>query len=62
MILTSNLTFGSWDTAFTGDGVLTVATLDRILHHFIIGNINGESFRLEDKRKSGLLGKTAARR
>jgi DNA replication protein DnaC len=25
MILTSNLTFGSWDAAFAGDGVLTVA-------------------------------------
>ena len=33
MILTSNLTFGSWDSAFAGDGVLTVAMLDRILHH-----------------------------
>jgi DNA replication protein DnaC len=55
MILTSNLTFGSWDSAFAGDGVLTVAMLDRILHHYVIGNINGESFRLEDKRKAELL-------
>ena len=46
MILTSNLTFGSWDSAFAGDGVLTVAMLDRILHHSIIVSINGESFRL----------------
>jgi DNA replication protein DnaC len=59
MILTSNLTFGSWDSAFAGDGVLTVAMLDRILHHSIIVSINGESFRLKDKRKAGLLGKTA---
>ena len=59
MILTSNLTFGSWDSAFAGDGVLTVAMLDRILHHSIIVNINGESFRLKDKRKAGLLGKVA---
>jgi hypothetical protein len=36
MILTSNLTFGSWDSAFAVDGVLTVAMLDRILHHSII--------------------------
>ena len=43
MILTSNLTFGSWDTAFAGDAVLTVAMLDRILHHSIIVSINGES-------------------
>ncbi len=59
MILTPNLTFGSWDSAFAGDGVLTVAMLDRILHHSIIVSINGESFRLKDKRKAGLLGKTA---
>jgi DNA replication protein DnaC len=55
MILTSNLTFGSWDGAFAGDGVLTVAMLDRILHHSIIVNINGESYRLKDKRTAGLL-------
>jgi hypothetical protein len=55
MILTSNLTFGSWDTAFAGDSVLTAAMLDRILHHSIIVSINGESFRLKDKRKAGML-------
>jgi hypothetical protein len=46
----------SWDSAFAGDSVLTAAMLDRILHHSIIININGESFRLKDKRKAGLLG------
>jgi DNA replication protein DnaC len=35
--------------------VLTAAMLDRVLHHSIIVNINGESFRLKDKRKAGLL-------
>jgi DNA replication protein DnaC len=54
-ILTSNLTFGSWDSAFAGDAVLTGAMLDRILHHSTIISINGESFRLKDKRKAGLL-------
>ena len=58
MIPPSNLTFGSWDSAFAGDGVLTVAMLDRILHHSIIVSINGESFRLKDKRKAGIPGKT----
>jgi DNA replication protein DnaC len=55
MVLTSNLSFGSWDSAFAGAGVLTVATLDRILHHSTIARVNGESFRLKDKRKAGLL-------
>jgi DNA replication protein DnaC len=62
MIRTSNLTFGSWDRAFAGAGVLTAAMLDRILHHAIILKISGESFRRRDKRKAGLLsapGKTA---
>ena len=55
MILTSNLTFGSWDSAFAGDSVLTAAMLDRVLHHSTIVSINGESYRLKDKRKAGLL-------
>ena len=55
MILTSNLTFGSWDSVFAGDSVLTAAMLDRVLHHATIVSINGESFRLKDKRKAGVL-------
>jgi len=57
MILTSNLTFGSWDTACAGDSVLTAAMLDRILHHSTIVNINGERYRRKDKLKAGLLPK-----
>ena len=55
MILASNLTFGGWDSAFAGDSVLTAAMLDRVLHHSIIVSITGESYRLKDKRKAGLL-------
>jgi len=33
--------------------------LDRILHHSIIVSINGESFRLKDKRKAAVLSKLA---
>ena len=55
MILTSNLTFGSWDSAFAGDSVLTAAMLDRVLHHSTIVAINGDSYRLKDKHKAGLL-------
>src|SRR5580704_19234263 len=43
MILTSNLTFGSWDQAFAGDPVLTAAMLDRLLHHSTVVSIQGES-------------------
>src|SRR6185312_13400010 len=41
-ILTSNLTFGSWDQAFAGDPVLTAAMLDRLLHHSTVVAIQGE--------------------
>jgi DNA replication protein DnaC len=60
MILTSNLTFGSWDQAFAGDPVLTAAMLDRLLHHSTVVAIQGESYRLKDKRRAGVLKTPAA--
>lgn len=61
MILTSNLTFGSWDQAFAGDTVLTAAMLDRLLHHATVVQISGESYRLKDKRRAGLMAKKESR-
>ena len=55
LILTSNLSFGSWDEAFASDAVLTAAMLDRILHHATVVQISGESYRLKDKRRAGIL-------
>lgn len=55
MILTSNLAFGSWDDAFAGDAVLTAAILDRVLHHAAVVQISGESYRLKDKRRAGIM-------
>jgi DNA replication protein DnaC len=55
IVLTSNLTFGSWDEAFAGDAVLTAAMLDRILHHATVVQISGESYRLKDKRRAGIM-------
>jgi DNA replication protein DnaC len=55
MILTSNLAFGSWDEAFANDAVLTAAMLDRILHHATVVQIAGESYRLKDKRRAGIM-------
>ncbi len=54
VVVTSNLTFGTWDQAFAGDAVLTAAMLDRLLHHAILVHIQGDSWRLKDKRKAGL--------
>jgi DNA replication protein DnaC len=44
IILTSNLTFGSWDQAFAGEAVLTAALLDRLLHHATVVQISRESY------------------
>lgn len=55
MVLTSNLAFGSWDEAFAGDAVLTAAMLDRILHHATVVQIAGDSYRLKDKRRAGIM-------
>lgn len=53
MILTSNLPFTQWATAFADDQTLTAAMLDRLLHHAHIVQISGESYRLKGKRKAG---------
>lgn len=63
VILTSNLAFGQWDATFAGDAALTAALLDRLLHHAHVITIRGESYRLKDKRKAGLVeAKTSAAR
>jgi len=54
LILTSNLPFTQWATAFANDQTLTAAMLDRLLHHAHIIQITGESYRLKDKRKIGI--------
>ena len=60
LILTSNLSFGSWDDAFANDAVLTAAMLDRVLHHATVVQIAGESYRLKDKRRAGILARPLA--
>lgn len=56
LILTSNLSFGQWEQAFGGNAALTSAMLDRLLHHSHVIQIRGESYRLKDKRKAGVIG------
>ncbi|HEY4646716.1 MAG TPA: IS21-like element helper ATPase IstB [Steroidobacteraceae bacterium] len=54
MILTSNQSFGAWGEVF-GDRVIATAILDRVLHHAITMNIRGNSYRLKEKLKAGLV-------
>lgn len=55
LILTSNLPFGQWPNTFADDATLTAAMLDRLLHHSHVLQLNGDSYRLRAKRKSGIL-------
>jgi DNA replication protein DnaC len=54
IIFTSNLPFSQWSSAFANDQTLTAAMLDRLLHHCHVVPINGESYRLKDKKKVGI--------
>jgi DNA replication protein DnaC len=54
IIVTSNKSYGEWDSIF-GDPIIATAILDRLLHHSTTINIRGESYRLKDRRRAGLL-------
>jgi len=56
LIVTSNKSFLDWGEIFN-DHVLATAILDRLLHHATTLNIKGESYRLKEKRKAGILGR-----
>ena len=54
-IFTSNLVFSKWVQVFAGDKIVTIAILDRVLHHSHIINIQGDSYRLKEKKQTGVL-------
>ncbi|WP_396280135.1 ATP-binding protein [Histidinibacterium aquaticum] len=58
LLVTSNRAIGEWGSVF-GDAVVATAILDRLLHHSHVITIRGESYRLREKRRSGLLQKAA---
>jgi hypothetical protein len=47
MILTSNCGFAEWGEIF-GDSVVATALLDRLLHHAVVIQIEGSSYRLRE--------------
>lgn len=54
MLITTNQLVTQWGTVF-GDEVLAAAILDRLLHHSHTLMIQGDSYRLKQKRKAGLI-------
>ncbi|ATB38576.1 ATP-binding protein [Cystobacter fuscus] len=57
MLLTTNQMVGQWGGVF-GDDVLAAAILDRLLHHSHTLLIQGDSYRLRQKKKAGLLSRS----
>jgi len=54
LLLTSNRSVGEWGSVF-GDPVVATAILDRLLHHSQVITIRGDSYRLREKRRAGLI-------
>jgi DNA replication protein DnaC len=54
LLITSNQPVGSWGEVL-GDPVVATAVLDRLLHHSHVITIKGESYRLREKRRAGVI-------
>ncbi|NLD81867.1 MAG: ATP-binding protein [Smithella sp.] len=54
IILTTNKTFGQWGELM-GDNAIATATLDRLLHHADVVIMKGESYRIKNRSKLGLV-------
>ncbi|BCX81616.1 hypothetical protein MIT9_P1194 [Methylomarinovum caldicuralii] len=54
LLITSNRSVGEGGEVF-GDAVVATAILDRLLHHSHVITIRGESYRLREKRRAGLI-------
>lgn len=50
LIITANQPFSEWDTIFT-DSIMTVAAIDRLIHHSTIIQLDGESYRKKQHLK-----------
>ena len=59
MLITSNRSVGEWGAVF-GDPVVATAILDRLRRHSHVITIRGDSYRLREKRRAGLLQKAGA--
>jgi DNA replication protein DnaC len=50
LLITTNQAFSEWDSIF-GDNMMTVAAIDRLVHHADIYKIEGESYRKKQAMK-----------
>jgi len=52
LIITANQPFSAWHSIFT-DGIMTVAAIDRLVHHASIIQLQGESYRTRHQLNEG---------
>jgi DNA replication protein DnaC len=50
VMITSNLVFSKWDQIFK-DPMTTAAAIDRVVHHAVVLEFNGDSLRAEVAQK-----------
>ncbi len=50
VLITSNLVFSQWDQIFK-DAMTTAAAIDRLVHHSVILELTGSSYRSEQAKK-----------
>ena len=53
-VFTSNKSYGQWGEIFN-DYTIAAAILDRILHHCITFNMKGESYRMKNRNRVGIV-------
>jgi DNA replication protein DnaC len=53
-ISTSNKSYGEWGDIFK-DHAIAAAIIDRVLHHCTTVNIKGDSYRIKDRKRQGLI-------
>jgi DNA replication protein DnaC len=58
MLITTNQMVTQWGQVF-GDEMIAAAVLDRILHHSHVLVVQGESYRLKNKKRAGLVARSA---
>ncbi|MFP4644911.1 MAG: IS21-like element helper ATPase IstB [Spirochaetales bacterium] len=54
MIITTNKAFGRWAEVLDDEAIAT-ATLDRLLHHAHVFSLKGDSYRMKDRMKIGVV-------
>jgi DNA replication protein DnaC len=54
IMITTNKPFGKWSEIMSDDAIAT-ATLDRLLHHAHVISLKGDSYRMKDRIKAGVV-------